>query len=112
MDRKHFEKRVSESKEYKNLLIKLENIVGNYCYNGNIQNYGPGGSWEGEGRWFRYPITLRSGDWKYKRNYLSNDIHPTELATGSYVFGANQLSIIGALADIIEYLEKHHDLKI
>lgn len=29
------------------LLIKMEQIIGNECYNGNIQNYGPGGVWEG-----------------------------------------------------------------
>jgi hypothetical protein len=31
------------------LLAQLEYIVGNNCYNGNIQNWGTGGTYEGEG---------------------------------------------------------------
>ena len=43
------------SLERKNLLLTLETIIGSQCYNGNIQNYGPYGVWEGEGRGYRYP---------------------------------------------------------
>ncbi|MCF1459252.1 MAG: hypothetical protein LPH21_17420 [Shewanella sp.] len=39
----------------KQLLIELEDIVGNECYNGYIQNYSSWGELESEGRSFRYP---------------------------------------------------------
>ncbi|MEW2839098.1 hypothetical protein, partial [Vibrio sp. JC34] len=42
----------------KELLIKLEKIIGSSCYNGNIQNWGANGEWLGEGRSFRYPIRV------------------------------------------------------
>lgn len=41
----------------KRLLIELAKIVGNEFYNGSIQNWGPGGVFEGEGRSFRYKLT-------------------------------------------------------
>ena len=37
------EKKIEPIKE---LLIKMESIIGNECYNQSIQNYGPGGIWE------------------------------------------------------------------
>jgi hypothetical protein len=40
----------------KNLLVELEQIVGNECYNGNIQNYGSWGELESTGRRFRYVV--------------------------------------------------------
>jgi hypothetical protein len=39
------------------LLVELERIIGNETYNGNIQNWGPGGEYYGEGREFRYPLS-------------------------------------------------------
>ncbi|WP_124552186.1 hypothetical protein [Methylophilus methylotrophus] len=45
----------------KALLIELEKIVGNECYNGNIQNYGSWGELESEGRKFRYPVKFYTG---------------------------------------------------
>ena len=46
----------------RNLLVRLESMLGNECYNANIQNYGPGGVREADGRSFRYPLTLRAKD--------------------------------------------------
>jgi hypothetical protein len=52
------------------LLLELESIIGNECYNANIQNWGPNGVFEGEGREFRYPITFIDSDGKKdKRKY-------------------------------------------
>lgn len=113
MNKENVEKRINESEAYKKLLVDMESIIGNSCYNGNIQNYGPGGYWEGEGRWFRYPITFLGplGE-KDKRSYGIRDIDPSKFATGYYAFGANRLSIVAALARIIEYLEENHNLEI
>ncbi|MDX8353950.1 hypothetical protein [Cognatiyoonia sp. IB215182] len=96
------------------LLARLEHIVGNNCYNGNIQNWGPGGRYEGEGRSFRYPLTMTDEDGnKAKRKYpVASDL-PTELiATGHYVMGANKLHIIRALDDVLKYLEDNKGLKL
>lgn len=40
------------------LLVRMEAIIGQECYNGNIQNYSSLGEWDGEGRSFRYPVTF------------------------------------------------------
>lgn len=37
-------------KDRKRVLIDLECIIGNKFYNAKIQNWGPGGVFEGEGR--------------------------------------------------------------
>lgn len=74
---------------------------------------GPGGVYEGEGRDFRYPLTLvdRDGN-KSKARYKANYDEPNVLANGYYAFGANRLHIIKALDDVLSYLKQHHGLKI
>ncbi|RBW55565.1 hypothetical protein DS909_10690 [Phaeobacter gallaeciensis] len=96
------------------ILAELEHIVGGKCYNGNIQNWGPGGVYEGEGRSFRYPLTMidEMGD-KRKRKYPPAIDVPLEmLSTGHYQFGANKMHIIRALDEVLKYLEANHSLKI
>ena len=95
------------------LPLELESLVGNECYNANIQNWGPHGIFEGEGREFRYPITfINSEGKKVKRRNTDANI-PAEMAiTGYYAFGANQLQIIRALDKVVQYLERKHNLKI
>ena len=58
----------------KTLLIELERIVGNECYNGNIQNHGSWGVLEGVGRQFRYPIVFYKESGEEKRWAVPNDI--------------------------------------
>ncbi|MGO6709060.1 hypothetical protein [Rhizobium johnstonii] len=102
------------SKSRAQLLAQLENIIGSRCYNGNIQNYGPGGFFEGAGRDFRYPLTMidQTGE-KIKRSYpAATDISPQVLSSGYYAFGANRLHIIQALNEVLDYLEEHNGLKI
>jgi hypothetical protein len=91
----------------------LENIIGNECYNANIQNWGPYGVFEGEGREFRYPITFVDRQGNKEKYWRTDGSIPAEVAiTGYYAFGANQLLIIRALDMIVEYLEQHHSLKL
>jgi hypothetical protein len=92
------------------LLMELERIVGKQCYNGNIQNYGPGGMFEGEGRSFRYPLTVIE-DGKNAKVY-DRELPANVVMTGHYAFGANQLHIVRALDKILEHLEQNHQLKI
>ena len=95
------------------LLVELEYLIGNNCYNGNIQNWGPGGSFEGEGRYFRYPLTTVSADdAKRKHSHRADGSDPDTLATGYYAFGANKLKIIEGLNEVLSYLEKNHGLKL
>ena len=96
----------------KALLIELENIVGNECYNGNIQNYGSWGELESEGRQFRYPIKFYTDSGESKKWTVSPDIPSEELITGHYAFGANELNIYRALLKIISHLREKYGLKV
>ncbi|AZT83661.1 hypothetical protein EHN06_08980 [Marinobacter sp. NP-4(2019)] len=96
----------------KSLLIELEQIVGNECYNGNIQNYGSWGELESEGRQFRYPVKFYSGSEERKRRTVSPDIPSEELITGYYAFGANELNIYRALFKVVSHLREKYDLKV
>lgn len=96
----------------KSLLIELEQIVGNECYNGNIQNYGSWGELESEGRQFRYPVKFYAGSEERKRRTVSPDIPSEELITGYYAFGANELNIYRALFKVVSHLREKYDLKV
>jgi len=97
--------------EKKKLLAKLESIIGNSCYNGNIQNWGPNYQRYSNGRSFRYPITfLEQGAIKDKCTKTDPEMPLERMKTGYYAFGANQLYIIEALEEIIDYLEKNYGL--
>jgi hypothetical protein len=98
-----------ENEERKKLLIKMEKIIGSSCFNGNIQNWGPGGQWLGEGRSFRYPIRLNGMG---SRRIVNDDIPMDCLMTGRYAFGANQLHIIRALDEVLDMLQNDFGLKI
>jgi len=93
------------------ILVELERIVGNQCYNGNIQNYGPGGVWEGEGRSFRYPLTFLV-DGKKTKHLSPIKTPPDVLLTGYYAFGANQLHVVRALDKVLVCLETKYGLKL
>ena len=95
------------------LLLVLEDLVGNACYNANMQNWGPHGAFEGEGREFRYPVTFVDTDGKkFKRRNAGGDLAPNVVITGHYAFGANELHIMKALDEVLVYLEGHLNLKI
>lgn len=96
----------------KNLLIELEQIVGNECYNGNIQNYDSWGELESEGRQFRYPVKFYTGSGESKKWTVSPDIPSEELITGYYAFGANELNIYRALFKIVSHLREKYGLKV
>jgi hypothetical protein len=95
------------------LLLELENIIGNECYNQNIQNWGPNGVFEGEGREFRYPITFIGSDGnKIKRKSVDKAIPAPVAMTGYYAFGANQLQIIRGLDKVVAYLEEKYKMSL
>ncbi|WP_282154363.1 hypothetical protein [Ruegeria atlantica] len=102
------------TKKRAKLLAELTELVGGYCYNGNIQNYGPGGMYEGEGRSFQYSLTVtdQNGN-KRKFKYPTNaPISPEELISGHFKFGANQLNIVYAMDRVLAKLESDHGLKL
>jgi len=96
----------------KQLLIELEDIVGNECYNGNIQNYSSWGDLESEGRSFRYPVKFFNGKEENKKENVTKDISSEELITGYYPFGANELGIYRALHKVLKHLEKNYGFKL
>lgn len=95
------------AKRKKELLVKMEYIIGNSCYNGNIQNWGPGGRFEGEGRDFRYPVTFYDEEGnKDKKRRVDGSMPIEKLRTGCYAFGANELHIFEALEKVLDMLQK------
>lgn len=101
-----------DEKIKKKILSEMESIIGNRCYNGNIQNWGAGGEWLGEGREFRYPITFLEKDLKKDKCGRSAPSMPIQrMRTGYYAFGANRLYIIQALEKILENLEDKYQFK-
>lgn len=92
----------------RDLLVRMEDIIGQECYNANIQNYSSWGEWDGEGRSFRYPVTyIRKGE-EEKRRARTADLEHEELVTGHYKFGANELSIYRALLKVVDMLEAEY----
>ena len=101
-----------DEKLKKKILSEMEAIIGNRCYNGNIQNWGAGGEWLGDGREFRYPITFLEKDLKKEKSWRSDPAMPIQkMRTGYYAFGANRLYIIQALEKILENLEEKYQFK-
>lgn len=96
----------------KELLIRMESIIGNECYNQNIQNYGPGGIWEGEGRAFRYPVTFIVENEDDKRRSVSSVIDTEVLMTGRYKFGSNELNIFRALEKVVKMLQTEYNFQL
>lgn len=100
-----------DNKNKRLLIAKLESIIGNSCYNGSIQNWGPNYERYCDGREFRYPITfLEKGKDKDKCWNTDSGMPLDRMRTGYYAFGANQLHIIEALEKIIDFLEANHGL--
>lgn len=100
-------------KKRREILSRMESIIGNSCYNGSIQNWGPGGQWYGEGREFRYPIKFVHDNGETEKRWSTDPAMPlTEMRSGHYSFGANQLHIIRALENVLTYLENEHGFKI
>jgi hypothetical protein len=94
------------------ILVRMEAIIGSECYNANIQNYSAWGVWEGEGRAFRYPVTYIRNGQEEKRKARVDDLDPETLITGHYKFGANELSIHRALVRIVDMLKADYGLRI
>lgn len=83
------------------MLNRMERIIGNSCYNGNIQNYA-----DIEGRSFRYPISFPTLDGSIEKRWdQQDDLPPEVLINGYYKLGANEMNIYGALVRIIDVLE-------
>lgn len=111
------------SDKFYRLLHEIEYEIGSECYNGNIQNYGSGGEWEGEGRGFRYPVTFinsKGEKEKYKSTFpftlnsegeLSNcQLGKKRYNSAYYAFGANQLYILRGIKHALEKIEGKFNL--
>lgn len=97
----------------KRLLIEMERLVGGRCYNPSTRNYGPGGIWESEGRSFRYPLTtIPTDDSKSKHWTVPPDLTESELITGYYQVGRNELAIMRSLVDIVRLIEREYGVDL
>ncbi len=103
------------SKFRRALLVEMESILANECYNASIENYGPGGVREAPGRAFRYPITFRDAiGAKTKVRSLAGYSHVSDdmVRSGYYAFGANQLDVMTGLEKILQFLERRCGLHL
>ena len=101
------------NKQRARLLLELEQIIGREFYNAKIQNWGPGGVWEGEGRELRYPISFTDAQGKVLKTRNPDINMRKEIAlTGLYRLGQNELQIVRALDKVLSFLETHYDLKL
>ena len=104
--------------EFFKMLHDIEYEIGSECYNGNIQNFGSGGVWEGEGRDFRYPVRFTNVEGKrekYKGRFPYTKSSSGEMAhcilgeerynSAHYAFGANELYILRGIKHALEKLE-------
>ncbi|WP_399678220.1 hypothetical protein [Xenophilus sp.] len=96
------------------LLQELEFLIGGETYNASIQNWGPGGVFLGEGRQYRYPLTVVNGDGEKSKVYgrLARDATASEVRGAYYGFGANHLHIGMGLLRVIKHLETHYGLVV
>lgn len=89
----------------KDLLIELESIIGNDCFNTHAQ------SGLARGRTIRYPITFPDGEDEVARSRkVDSTIDAELLMQGYYKFGANELNIFRALMKVISHLKNKCDL--
>lgn len=105
----------SISEARRRLLTELESIVGNSFYNGHVQNYGPGGVREADGRGLRYPVTIRGVDGartKIKDHRIPDTVPAEVLLSGYYALGANHLDVMSALNRVLQHLERSCGLSI
>jgi hypothetical protein len=105
----------SISNARRKLLVRMESMLGNECYNASMQNYGPGGVREADGRSFRYPLTFRAKDGtktKIREISIPASVPTDTLLSGYYAFGANQLDVMASLNRILDHLESHYGLVI
>ncbi len=113
----------NRSFDFYKMLHEIEYEIGSECYNGNIQNFGPGGVWEGEGRDFRYPVQFTNKEEvkeKYRGKFPYTKSSDGDMAhcvlveyrynSAHYAFGANQLYILRGVKHAIEMLEKRFSI--
>ncbi|WP_290518538.1 hypothetical protein [Alcanivorax sp.] len=107
-----------KEKRLQKILIEMEEIIGGLCYNSNMQNYGPGGEWEGEGREFRYPLSFvdSSGITRKSHVLFEKFMEEADLKNyslnGHYKFGANQLMIMQGLRNVVKHLENNYGFEL
>lgn len=100
--------KIKVTKETTLLIYRLENIIGNECYNPNSYD----GYTGTKGCRFRYPVYAKipdeDNDEDKKYTWLINEfVDPCSL---KYNFGSNHLLIGNGLLNVLNYLEKRYNL--
>ncbi len=97
----------------KDLLIELEQIVGNECY--NINKAEPWRRWgvlEPTCERLRYPLTFETdSESVIKTHRVPANISNTDFISGKYVFGGNQLDVFRGLYKVLKHLKEKGLLK-
>ena len=89
------------------LIKELEYIIGNKVYNKNTKNYD-----DEDGRMIRYPCLMRDPkdgvEYRYKGKLY--DATSESIMGAYYNFGANDLDIGYALAEMLEFIERRYGI--
>jgi len=101
------------SEATKQLLAKLEDIIGNSCYNTSAKNFA-GRDELDDGRWIRYPITVQYNGKpeQFRRKLPPSVLAKDDFLRARYVAGVNHFYVVQGLFEVLQYLEKHHGLKL
>jgi hypothetical protein len=95
----------------RDLLIALEDIIGNECFNMNkSEPWERYGMLSPPGPRYRYPLSI-GPDSDLKVRSITPDINNCYLMSGRYTFGANQLDIFRGLYKALIYLQDNGYLK-
>ena len=96
----------------RDILVRMEAIIGSECFNANIQTTAPGASGRAKDA---HSDTLSPTSATARRRSASRASmisRPEALITGHYKFGANELSIHRALVRIVDMLKTDYGLTI
>ena len=101
------------SEATKQLLIKLEQMIGGNCYNTSAKNFSGRDELE-DGRWIRYPLTIQLAGKPEKFSKLphSSLFKDEDFVRARYVTGTNHFFVMRGLVEVLHHLEENHGLKL
>lgn len=110
MNRQEIDRKIGPIKD---LLIELEQIVGNECFNINkVDPWLRWGELEPKCERLRYPLTFETGSESViKTHTVPANISNTDFISGKYVFGGNQLDVFRGLYKVLKHLKAKGLLK-
>ncbi|EPT9252272.1 hypothetical protein ACVTNV_000589 [Vibrio alginolyticus] len=96
----------------KQLLIELEDIIGNECFGGRIIEFCNWGELNSVGSQERQIIEFHSENYPYQKDAIPEEIPFEDLITGHYNIDDKQLNIVRGLYKVLMHLEANYGLRL